>query len=484
MNRPMTLALVFVASIGYGCGDDGGTDPPRTGSVQVTLAMAGTDLDPDGCQVTVDGGLARTIQDGESTTYANLGTGSHVVALSDVASNCEVQGESSRTVQVAADATTDVTFGVVCSALPTGSIQVTTVTTGQEIPPDGYVVVAAESFASIGVNATVTFEDVRVGDRSVALSDLPLHCSVSGENPRTVTVTDGGTVETTFEIDCPTHLGGYIAFISYFSGVPGDPGSPSIFIMTADGDDLHPITGAPLEPQHPDISPNGTRVLFHHVRGAGDDDLSDIYVMNADGTGATTLAAGEWEDAEPAWSPDGTQIAFHSDRDGGPSTVWIMDADGSDVRKLIDFPSWTPAWSPDGTRIVFAGRDDDGEADLFIVNVDGSGLVNLTPDAVGDNAPAWSPDGLWIAFTSSERDGNLYADIYVVGANGGPITNLTNNPNTHDYHPDWSPDGTRIVFSSYREGIPDIYVMDSQGGNVTRLTVDFDAGFPDWGPLN
>jgi len=479
----MTLALVFVASLGSGCGDDGGTEPTETGNVQVTLAMAGTDLDPDGCQVTVDAGSPRLLQAGESTTYADLATGSHVVQLTDVESNCEVQGESTRTVQVAADATTDVTFGLVCSALPTGSIEVTTVTTGQEIPPDGYLVVAGESFAAIGTNATVTIEDVPVGNRSVALSDFPLHCSVSGENPRFVTVTEDGAVSTTFEIDCPSHLGGYIAFISYFSGVPGDPGNPSIFIMTAEGDDLHPITGAPLEPQHPDISPNGTRILFHHVRGAGDDDLNDIYIMNADGSNPTPLTSGDWQDGYPAWSPDGTEIAFASDRDGGTTAVWIMDADGSDARKLVSFPSWTPAWSPDGTRIVFAGSGDES-ADLYIVNADGSNLVSLTDDAFNDNAPAWSPDGQTIAFTSSERDGNVFQDIYVVSVSGGPIVNLTNLPDSHDYNPDWSPDGTQIAFSSYRAGIPDIYVMDSQGGNVTRLTVGMDAAFPDWGPLN
>ncbi len=481
MIRRMCLATMCGILLSIGCGDDESTAPRGTGDIQVSLAMAGSDLDSDGCQVTVDGSSPRTLLSGENTTYSGLETGGHVVLLTGVAANCAVQGEASRNVQVAADATADVTFAVVCSSLPTGSVAVTTVTTGQEIPPDDFVAFVGEAFASIGVNATVTFDDIRVGERSVGLTDLPLHCSVSGDNPRAVIVQEAATTGTTFEVSCPAHVGDRIAFIAHVEESPGDPPPPHIFTMTDQGTEIEQLTFAPLVPQNPDISPDGTRILFHHVRPG---DLLDIYVMNADGSGATTLAAGEWADAHPAWSPDGTQIAFQSDRDGGSTAVWIMDSDGSNVRKLTSFPSWTPAWSPDGTRIVFAGRDDQGEADLFIINVDGSGLTNITPDAVGDNAPAWSPDGQTIAFTSSDRDGNLFQDIYVVSVNGGPITNLTNNPNSHDYNPDWSPDGSRILFSSSREVLPDIYVMNSQGGNVTRLTVDLDAVFPDWGPLN
>jgi Tol biopolymer transport system component len=484
MIRRLCLATVFGILLSFGCGDDDSTAPQGFGDIQVSLAMAGTDLDADGCQVTVDGASSRTLHSGESTTYSGLNTGSHVVELSGVAANCEVQGGASRSVQVAADATADVTFAVVCAELPTGSIEVTTVTTGAEIPPDDFVAHAGDEFAPIGVNATVTFDELPVGEHSVSLTDLPLHCSVGGGNPRAVTVQAAVTTSTTFEVSCPTHLGDRIAYIGHVEENPGDPPPPHIFTMTDQGTEIEQLTFAPLIPVNPDISPDGTRILFQHVRAAGIEDVHDIYVMNADGSDPRTLAAGEWLDERPAWSPDGSQIAFQSNRDGGSTAVWIMDSDGSNVRKLTTFPSWHPAWSPDGARIVFGGRDDGAESDLFIINLDGTGLFNLTPDPINDGFPAWSPDGQTIAFTSRERDGNQFTDIYAVSVNGGPITNLTNNPNSHDYSPDWSPDGSRIVFTSYRGGLPDIFVMDSQGGNVTRLTVDLDANSPDWGPLN
>jgi len=480
MNRPLTCALVcVVAFLGLGCGDDDTTEPPDTGSIQVTLAMAGTDLDSDGCLVTIDAGATRTLQAGESATFSNLETGSHVVQLTDIAGNCEVQGESVRTVQVAGETTTDVTFAVVCSPLPTGSIQITTVTTGQDVDPGQYaVLVGGEPAGAVGTNAVITIADVPVGDRSVELTDLALNCAVSGENPRTVTVTDGGTVATTFEIECLVHIGNRIVFVSWRTG------SPQLYVMTDEGEQVQQLTDAPLQALAPDVSPDGTQILFSNFRALGFEEVFDIYVMNADGSGLVQLTAGDWMDHHPVWSPDGTQIAYQSDQDGPPTSVWIMNADGSGAQKLTAFPSYSPAWSPDGTRIAFVAGGDDDIGDIHIMNVDGSGLINLTPDAVEDNAPAWSPDGQSIAFTSRERDGNTFTDIYVVSASGGQITNLTSNPDSHDYNPDWSPDGYRIVFSSSRSGAPDIYVMDDQGGPITRLTVDFEAGFPDWGPLN
>ena len=94
-----------------------------------------------------------------------------------------------------------------------------------------------------------------------------------------------------------------------------------------------------------------------------------------------------------------------------------------------------------------------------------------------------------IAFVS-HRDGN--PEIYVMDADGGNPRNLTNNRDK-DYSPSWSPDGKRIVFMSNRDGhlrddIPgistyEIYVMDADGGNPQNLTNDpRDDRNPSWSP--
>ena len=85
-----------------------------------------------------------------------------------------------------------------------------------------------------------------------------------------------------------------------------------------------------------------------------------------------------------------------------------------------------------------------------------------------------------IAFTSV-RDEN--SDIYVMNGDGGDQVRLTINP-ARDYDPSWSPDGDRIAFVSNRErGIEQIYVMDSDGSNEMRLTNGATHQEPAWSPV-
>ena len=86
-----------------------------------------------------------------------------------------------------------------------------------------------------------------------------------------------------------------------------------------------------------------------------------------------------------------------------------------------------------------------------------------------------------IAFTS-QRDGG-FAEIYSMDSDGTNQTRLTTNAEIRDTDPQWSPDGTKIVFISDRDGNNEIYVMDADGGNQTRLTTT-DAGefYPSWSP--
>jgi len=89
--------------------------------------------------------------------------------------------------------------------------------------------------------------------------------------------------------------------------------------------------------------------------------------------------------------------------------------------------------------------------------------------------------GSKIAFESN-RDGNY--EIYVMNADGSNATRLTNHVGS-DRGPAWSPDGTRIAFTSNRNGNNEIYVMNADGSNPTRLTNNAASDSePAWSPFD
>jgi Tol biopolymer transport system component len=169
------------------------------------------------------------------------------------------------------------------------------------------------------------------------------------------------------------------------------------------------------------------------------------------------------EDYRPRWSPDGSRIVFQR-FEGNRSNIFVMDADGSDVRQLTSKGGFPPAWSPDGSRIVF-GSGRDGDEDVFVMAADGSGETKLTRNTFSDVTAAWSPDGAWIAF-ASRRNGNT--DLYLIRPDGSDEVRFTRN-DAHDRDPDWAPDGTQVVFQSNRNGW-DIYTKHMHGGTPARLT--------------
>src|SRR5213078_4368995 len=107
--------------------------------------------------------------------------GDHSVALSGVAGNCSVSGANPRTVTVPSGGTVSTTFSVSCAPTGggTGSLTVTTSTTGSDLDPDGYTVTLDGGATSqpIATNGSVSFTGP-AGDHTVALSGMAGNCTV------------------------------------------------------------------------------------------------------------------------------------------------------------------------------------------------------------------------------------------------------------------------------------------------------------------
>jgi Tol biopolymer transport system component len=179
--------------------------------------------------------------------------------------------------------------------------------------------------------------------------------------------------------------------------------------------------------------------------------------MNSDGSNQTQLTSGSATDFDPVFSPDGKRIAFTSTRnDPNPSctlnceyTIYVMDADGSDLTRvpISNAPDcWLgprhtqPDWSPSGERIVFnwdAGADCGQELDTIPTRIetirpDGTGQTILREELYGgwDTEPGWSPDGTRIVHTAPPTLGMRTIDS---GDGSGP------SPVTEGDSPDWQP---------------------------------------------
>jgi len=251
-----------------------------------------------------------------------------------------------------------------------------------------------------------------------------------------------------------------IAFVK--QGTSPNSGA-DIYLVNLDGTNVVNITDTQGDDLRPAWSPDGWR-LAYTCRRQPDGSVNGpqrICVRNSDGTGFVVLSNTLADDFGPTWSRDGSQIAFTTGS-GSQTVLSVMNADGTGRFPLLFSGAANPDWSPDGWTFVF-----DQVNSIWNYNRLTQTSLRLT-NPTFDSRPRYSPDGSKIVFQSN-RDGNT--EIYVMNSNGAAQTRLTTNP-AIDSSPTWSPDGTKILFTTTRDDPmkPALYVMNSDGGNPTKVT--------------
>lgn len=173
------------------------------------------------------------------------------------------------------------------------------------------------------------------------------------------------------------------------------------------------------------------------------------------------------------------RIIFKSENPDLPG-IYVMDPDGSNREYLGTFQRYeqafadlreTERYSPDGTYWV-STADVDGNPQIILHLPVTSQFGELPPKPVTRMTgmsydPVWSPDGAWIAFVTTENESD---DIWKTRPDSSEQVALMRNDWEWDKHPSWSPDSQRIVFFSNRDGDRQLFVMDTNGRNVTNIS--------------
>jgi len=257
-------------------------------------------------------------------------------------------------------------------------------------------------------------------------------------------------------------------------GTPLDDGQSHLWLVKADGTDLHELV-----PTQPDT-------LFAGPRAPG--------YKGKHGA---------------AWSPDGSHIAFETESDTA-TPIWETDVTGTAPRLVstdCERASWTcgdvyAAYSPDGKRLAFDRRTFDPDPSGVIAIRDlATGKVTVLeatrqrPPRQELGRPAWSPDGTQIAYYVLPKDDIVptgTSEIFIVNADGTGLHKLA-TPGLAAGDPSWSPDGSLIVFSTtpihewahrwavhLATPIPNIFVVRPNGTGLQQLTFDNNSGAPTW----
>jgi eukaryotic-like serine/threonine-protein kinase len=337
-------------------------------------------------------------------------------------------------------------------------------------------------------------------DTSAVLSQ-PVPASASPTPPPpTITPTLAPTQTSTATTVPPTEVppplstivaAGPIAFVSL-----REDNKAQIYTMNPDGSQQERLFLDTDGACQPKWSPDGLKLAFISPCDGRLNEYPNASIGIFDlVTGQTqTIPSQLGGDFDPSWSPDGLFLAFTSIRsnDSLQPLVQIYKVDLQDEKRAVTRltqtgstePARQPAWSRDGERILYSLRIR-GIWRIWSMSADGENHQQLfhAGGGVSDIHPAWAFDNRSILFTQfrSNLDTLPYLGFYNLETAGTEIFYEPSKLPLRDAVP--SPDGLFVLAEGNDGNNIDIYLLNLQTRETTRLTtdpgIDFDA---DWRP--
>lgn len=297
-----------------------------------------------------------------------------------------------------------------------------------------------------------------------------------------------------------------------------DDGTDGIYIMDDDGSNVTLLMESEELRATPKCwSPDGKQILFkrrHREHGK-----SGLFLMNADGTNIRQLTEDDGSSINGgSFSPDGKSIVFNKaiqiDKKW-KDCIYVLDIETGKLEEIANIPGIQCEWSPDGKDIVFTWSQNSPSHTIWIMDSDGHNPRRLIPEPVrGEfttyrSRPHWSPDSQQVVFVQKEykyvdvlgagnvRRSALFIKAYryfICDRNGTNIRQLHIPKDWDPYGIDWMDDGKSIVFSACVDipvGKPlprgfvwpasNIYKYHIKTGEITQLTDLPGAGWSlDW----
>jgi Tol biopolymer transport system component len=192
------------------------------------------------------------------------------------------------------------------------------------------------------------------------------------------------------------------------------------------------------EGEYPTWSPDGSRLAYCTTIGTN---FGQIRVVNADGKGKHQLTHLKTGACLPEWSPDGKEIAITL-FEGTSTSLAIVDENGTLLRGLG--PGSEAHWSPDGKQLLFLRPLPHGQigSSIWVMRADGSDAREILEDGSHSVQTSWLANGAGILF-SSEREG--MSAIFTVDLEGKKVRKVGGDSSTNWLHPAESPDGSSLI---------------------------------------